>query len=243
MNQREPAEMHDARLAARARGTWVIALTVTFPFPSIPALACYLLAPHSTDPSPLLSTDFPCSPTPFPSSSYITGCLCWHSYLLTLVHRSWISYTLKMEAIRSSETSVNTISTRRHIPEDDILHSHRRQNLKSYNRKTCFLRGRSGSYITTDTNIAVSVFVSECSDIQVSRKLEERIETSGTEDYKRSACEDVLCELEDSACVIVQRILGMRNSMRLVWFPCYEYVKTAADRVKRLACSDCKLCK
>jgi hypothetical protein len=31
--------------------------------------------------------------------------------------------TLKMEAIRSSETSVHTRSTRRHIPEDGILHS------------------------------------------------------------------------------------------------------------------------
>jgi hypothetical protein len=30
--------------------------------------------------------------------------------------------TLKMEAIRSSETSVHTRSTRRHIPEDGILH-------------------------------------------------------------------------------------------------------------------------
>jgi hypothetical protein len=30
--------------------------------------------------------------------------------------------TLKMEAIRSSETSVYTRSTRRHIPEDGILH-------------------------------------------------------------------------------------------------------------------------
>jgi hypothetical protein len=29
--------------------------------------------------------------------------------------------TLKMDAIGSSETSVNEISTRRHIPEDDIL--------------------------------------------------------------------------------------------------------------------------
>jgi hypothetical protein len=34
--------------------------------------------------------------------------------------------TLMMEAIRSSETSVHTRSRRRHIPEDDILHSHRR---------------------------------------------------------------------------------------------------------------------
>jgi hypothetical protein len=32
----------------------------------------------------------------------------------------------------SSETSVPTRNTRRHIPEDDILHSHRRDNLKSY---------------------------------------------------------------------------------------------------------------
>jgi hypothetical protein len=40
--------------------------------------------------------------------------------------------TLKMEAILSSETSVNTASTQRHIPEDDILHSHCCENLKYY---------------------------------------------------------------------------------------------------------------
>jgi hypothetical protein len=42
------------------------------------------------------------------------------------------SSTLKMEAIRSSETPVNTISTRRHIPEDCSLDIHRRENLESY---------------------------------------------------------------------------------------------------------------
>jgi hypothetical protein len=42
------------------------------------------------------------------------------------------SYTLKMEAIRSSETSLLIRSTRRHLPEDDNHHSHRRGNLKSY---------------------------------------------------------------------------------------------------------------
>jgi hypothetical protein len=40
--------------------------------------------------------------------------------------------TMKMEVICSFETSVHARSTRRHIPEDDILHSHRRENLKSY---------------------------------------------------------------------------------------------------------------
>jgi hypothetical protein len=38
-----------------------------------------------------------------------------------------------MEAIYSSETSVETQpTTRRHIPEDDTLRDHRCENLKSY---------------------------------------------------------------------------------------------------------------
>jgi hypothetical protein len=43
------------------------------------------------------------------------------------------------EPIRSSETSVHTRSTRRYIPEDGILHSHCRENLKSYTGQIQFI--------------------------------------------------------------------------------------------------------
>jgi hypothetical protein len=39
----------------------------------------------------------------------------------------------------SSDTPVLTVATRRNNPEDTILHSHRRENLKSYNMKYIFV--------------------------------------------------------------------------------------------------------
>jgi hypothetical protein len=42
-------------------------------------------------------------------------------------------FALMMEAVQTSETLVNSYqSTRRYNPEDSHLHSHRRENLKSY---------------------------------------------------------------------------------------------------------------
>jgi hypothetical protein len=71
------------------------------------------------------------------------------------------------EATRSFKMSVVTRATRRNIPENVILHSHRRENLKSYIALTgCALQLRInvspvryelGSYISEEDIIVTSV--------------------------------------------------------------------------------------
>jgi hypothetical protein len=57
----------------------------------------------------------------------------WLLVTASVVPSSPILVALMMEALSSSETSVLTRAARHNIPEDDILYSHRRENLKPNN--------------------------------------------------------------------------------------------------------------
>jgi hypothetical protein len=63
------------------------------------------------------------------------GVVDWIDWMLvtaSVVPGSPILVTLMMEALSFSGTSIFTRTTLRNIPEDAIIHSHRRENLKSY---------------------------------------------------------------------------------------------------------------
>jgi hypothetical protein len=101
---------------------------------------------HPHHPTPATCSNLRYSPNPLlpPISSlshFLAFFLIWLMFhcsvfqlLVTanIVPSTLIRVTVMMEAISSSDTSVLTRATRRHIPEDGIIHSHCRKNLRSY---------------------------------------------------------------------------------------------------------------
>jgi hypothetical protein len=60
--------------------------------------------------------------------------------ILTVTRIGELRKTLEISSNRSKLRSVLTRPTRHHILEDVILHSHGRENLKSYNCDICMLQ-------------------------------------------------------------------------------------------------------
>jgi hypothetical protein len=71
----------------------------------------------------------------------------------SVVPSSSIFVTLMKEALSSSETSVLSRATRRNMPEDTILHSQRREYLKSYIALDEFSCGRSKEVVVLRSGI------------------------------------------------------------------------------------------
>jgi hypothetical protein len=102
------------------------------PPPQLPSFNWPFLALITTEATPLPRFIVPIPHPSQGSHPVLSNCSQSVSNRLTLFLAHVISSDLKMKKAKSSETSLNNKSTRRHSLEDGILHSHRRENLKSY---------------------------------------------------------------------------------------------------------------
>jgi hypothetical protein len=145
--------------------------------------------------------------------SSLQGCV--HAGLLA---DFFLSSTLKIEAIRSSETSVNTTSTRRHIQEDCFLHSHLRENLKSY-----ILAGTILELQVSHKNVGASLLLKPQETLFWCRQIFSLIATALTLTPHTSTLRP------DSEAAALPLLQWLTKSLACLWKVC-RYVQTFFER-------------
>jgi hypothetical protein len=105
-----------------------------------------------------------------------------------------------MEVIRSSETSVQTRSTQRHIPEKSILYSHDCENLRPYLKTTddCNPSGQPGNVSFSETAARINLEI----DGKGNKGIWQSPDSGGEECHVRALrnCIEVACTSHFMAC-------------------------------------------
>jgi hypothetical protein len=134
---------------------------------------------------------------------------------LTLFLSRVIPYTLTKDATRSSETSVYNKLTRPHILEDSILHSHLRQNLKSW-RIILLKRYRTLYNINLWSNMPSSLLGFSCKFTAASSCIRNNGNPTLPQDNRfclNSAVKRPQCKTRHKTLLMIQVVLGREFQM------------------------------